>query len=62
MTKYVNPDYLDYSDIAKIIAESIAKVGKPLSDDQYMVMAGAVAVWLEYKYNEGYQDGTSAAY
>ena len=37
----------DYSDIARSIERTIAKGGKPLTEAQYMLMTGALAVWLD---------------
>ena len=44
---------MDYSKAADAVAETIAKCGKPLTDDQKMLMAGAMAVWMEKARKDG---------
>lgn len=44
---------MDYSEAAKSVAETIAKGSKPLTEAQRLVMAGAMAVWLEKARKEG---------
>jgi gluconate kinase len=38
---------MDYYDISQSIAETLAKAGAPLTDDQRMLLAGAISPWLE---------------
>lgn len=38
---------MDYSEIADSIAKTIAAAATPLTQTQKIVMAGAVAVWIE---------------
>lgn len=49
---------MDYSKATEAIAGTIAKVSKPLTESQKMVMAGAIAVWMDKARNEGF-DHTS---
>lgn len=39
-------DIDDYHAISESIAESIALCGKPLTENQQIMMAGAIGVWL----------------
>jgi hypothetical protein len=38
---------MDYSEAANSVAETIAKGSKPLTEAQKMLMAGAMAVWMD---------------
>lgn len=38
---------VDYNKVIESIASTLEKLGSPLSEDQRIVMAGAVAVWIE---------------
>lgn len=38
---------LDAANIAKSIGETMKRAGIPISDDQLMVMIGALHIWLE---------------
>lgn len=38
---------MDYSKAINSVADTISKASKPLSEAQKMLMAGAMAVWLE---------------
>lgn len=38
---------MDHSEVAASIADTIAKGSKKLTEDQRLLMAGALAVWLE---------------
>jgi len=44
---------MDYAEAANSVAETIAKGSKPLTEAQRIVMAGAMAVWLEKARDEG---------
>lgn len=48
------------SEIAKALAETCAKVGKPLHDDQLMVIIGGLAIYVEKVYEQGRDDEAEA--
>jgi hypothetical protein len=54
-------EFTDYSQITLMIADAIGKTGTYLNEDQFLIMSGAVSVWLEKKYQEGYEDGVNSA-
>lgn len=50
---------MDYMKAIDTIAETLEKLGEPLTETQRLSMAGSVAVWLEKAYNEGIKDCAS---
>jgi hypothetical protein len=47
---------MDYSEVTKNIAQTMNKAGAPLSEDQQMLLAGAISVYMEKAYDEGRGD------
>jgi len=45
---------MDYSKAAELVADTIAKGSTPLTKEQKILMAGAMAVWLEKARMEGF--------
>jgi len=49
----------DYAAIVKSVADTIAKGGKPLTEAQYMLLTGSLAVWLDkclHEYGQAVRD------
>jgi len=38
---------MDYYEISQSIAETMAKAGAPLTEDQRILLAGAISPWLD---------------
>jgi hypothetical protein len=51
----------NYAEIAESVAKTIASVSKPLTEDQKIVLSGALAVWLSEFISDGYLAGRAAA-
>lgn len=47
---------MDCSKINRSIAETLKKAGSPLTEDQEMLLAGCLAVWIEKAHEEGRLD------
>lgn len=43
---------MDYSKISRSIADGIAKTGEPLTELQFLMLAGQVSVWMEKAAND----------
>lgn len=51
---------MDYVEVANSIAETIGKATKPLTDDQRILLAAAIAPWIEKAEDEAWSNAVHA--
>lgn len=49
---------MDYLKASESIADTMEKIGEPLTDTQKTILSGALAVWLDKYYQQGVYDAT----